>query len=146
MKILRIFCVLWEIWWAKLTFNAMKNWGLWFCGTKFWIYPHKTVKYRRKYIFRVYRYPRVPNRGPKYPKMAPWDQNFWSKFPIKVWEILILYIFHNSKLFWLRPATFNQKQNSLCEILGKKLLDDHPFSLISLKKCFLRHQPYVHGA
>ena len=117
---LRIFCVLWEIWWAKLTFNAMKNWGLWFCGTKFWIYPHKTVKYRRKYIFRVYRYPRVPNRGPKYPNMVPWDQkNFWSKFPIKVWEILILYIFHNSKLFWLRHATFNQKQNSLCVNIKK---------------------------
>ncbi len=43
--------------------------------------------------------------------MVPWEkQIFWPTIPIKLQETFILYIFHNSKLFWLRHATFNQNR------------------------------------
>ena len=105
---------LWFIDNQKLPSRDKKIWVLRLYAAKPWIYQDTILYYWWKNIIIASYYPKLPNMKPRYPNKVPWDQIFVSpKFVIKLRDFFILYIFHDSKLFWLRHATSEQKQKSL---------------------------------
>ena len=98
---------------SKLASRTKKIRVLWENVVNPWISHQSITNYRWKNKFTAYRYPRVPERVPRYPNMFPWDQKFLIlNFFIKLWETFVLYIFHDSKLFWKNHATYDQKKSS----------------------------------
>ena len=99
-------------WTAKTDFQDQQNQSpLTLLSKTLNLSPKYNKLWVKKNIFKGSRYPRVRNGVPRYPKIVPRDQNFClPKFPIKLWDFFILCNFHNSKLFWLRHATFKQKK------------------------------------
>ena len=110
-KSFRNLCTLWFFGWTKSASRTKKIRVLWQNGVNPYIYHISPTNYSQNNIFTAYRYPRVPERVPRYPNMVPWDQKcLVLNLFIKLWETFVLYIFHTSKLFWKNHATYHQKK------------------------------------